>query len=271
MKRVAIHSAPRSGSSWLGQILNSSPKVCYRFQPLFSYAFKNYLNEKSSQEDISAFFKKISISEDDFLLQRDKVINGLYPSFSKDNKSTHIVYKEVRYHNIIKNLLDKDKESKVIGLIRSPYAVIDSFLRSPKEFRKDLGWKEEEEWRYALKKNLNKSEEFFGYEKWKEVYFIFKELEREYKDRFLLVRYDDLIGDTVNHVKKIFKFCDMEINEQTYSFIQRSNSSGKESVYSVYRDKKQDINWVSTLDKVIQSMIEVDLKKNGIVEFNHEK
>ena len=43
---------------------------------------------------------------------------------------------------------------------------------------------------------MNKSEEFFGYEKWKEVYFIFKELEREYKDRFLLVRYDDLIGDT---------------------------------------------------------------------------
>ena len=45
MKRIAIHSAPRSGSSWLGQILNSSPKVCFRFQPLFSYAFKDYLND----------------------------------------------------------------------------------------------------------------------------------------------------------------------------------------------------------------------------------
>lgn len=270
MKRIAIHSAPRSGSSWLGQILNSSPKICFKFQPLFSYAFKDYLNEKSSQEDISAFFNNIAKSKDDFLLQRDKVINGEYPSFSKDNKSTHIVYKEVRYHNIINNLLAKDKELKVIGLIRSPYAVIDSFLRSPKEFRKDLGWEEEEEWRYALKKNMNKSEEFFGYEKWKEVYLIFKELEREYKDRFLLVRYDDLIGDTVNQVKKIFKFCDIEINEQTYSFIKRSNVPGKETVYSVYRDKKQDISWVNTLDKVIQSMIEVDLQKNGIVEFNNE-
>ena len=46
MKRIAIHSVPRSGSSWLGQILNSSLKVCFRFQPLFSYAFKDYLNEK---------------------------------------------------------------------------------------------------------------------------------------------------------------------------------------------------------------------------------
>lgn len=271
MKRIAIHSAPRSGSSWLGQILNSSPKVCFRFQPLFSYAFKDYLNDKSSREDVVGFFENIAKSSDDFLLQKDKIENGEYPLFKKDGILTHIIYKEVRYHNILENLLAQDKDLKVIGLVRNPFAVISSFLNSPREFRKDLGWIEEEEWRYALKKNLNKSEEFFGYEKWKEVYFIFKELEREYKDRFLLVRYDDLIGDTVNHVKKIFKFCDMEINEQTYSFIQRSNASGKEAVYSVYRDKKQDINWVNTLDKVIQSMIEVDLKKNGMVEFNHEK
>ena len=60
MKRIAIHSVPRSGSSWLGQILNSSPKVCFRFQPLFSYAFKDYLNEKSSQEDIMTFFEQIA-------------------------------------------------------------------------------------------------------------------------------------------------------------------------------------------------------------------
>jgi len=271
MKRIAIHSAPRSGSSWLGQILNSSANVCFRFQPLFSYAFKDYLNDKSSREDVLGFFENIAKSSDDFLLQKDKIANGEYPLFKKDVNLTHIIYKEVRYHNILENLLAQDKESKVIGLIRTPYAVIDSFLRSPKEFRKDLGWKVEEEWRYALKKNLNKSEEFFGYEKWKEVYFIFKELKREYKDRFLLVSYDDLIEDTVNQVKKIFKFCDMEINEQTYSFIQRSNVSGKKTVYSVYRDKKDDISWVNTLDKAIKSMIEVDLQKNGILEFNNEK
>ena len=63
----------------------------------------------------------------------------------------------------------------------------------------------------------------------------------------------------------------MEINEQTYSFIQRSNVSGKETVYSVYRHKKDDISWVNTLDKAIKSMIEVDLQKNGILEFNNEK
>ena len=39
---ISIHGVPRSGTSWLGQILDSSPKVRYKFQPLFSYAFKKY-------------------------------------------------------------------------------------------------------------------------------------------------------------------------------------------------------------------------------------
>ena len=78
MKRIAIHSVPRSGSSWLGQIFNSSVKVCFRFQPLFSYVFKGYLDEKSSREDILTFFKLIAKSNDDFLLQSDKVMQVLF-------------------------------------------------------------------------------------------------------------------------------------------------------------------------------------------------
>jgi hypothetical protein len=267
MIKIAIHSAPRSGSSWLGQIFNSSPKTCFRFQPLFSYAFKGYLNEKSSQEDISNFFEKIAESDDDFLLQRDKVENGEYPSFSKDDEFTHIVYKEVRYHNIIKNMLTKDKELKVIGLIRSPFAVIDSFLRSTREFREDLGWKEIEEWKIADKKNLNKPEEFFGYEKWKEVYFIFKELEIQYKDRFCMVYYEDLIKDTVNEIERVFNFCNLEVNMQTIKFLNDSKSSERRSVYSVFRDKLIDDKWKDSLNELIFTEISNDLKTNNMNQF----
>jgi hypothetical protein len=270
MKRIAIHSAPRSGSSWLGQILNSSRKVCFRFQPLFSYAFKDYLNEKSSQEDISTFFEKIAKSNDDFLIQSDKVDNGKYPSFSKDNKFTHIVYKEVRYHNIIKNMMIEDKDLLVIGLVRSPYAVIDSFLRSPREFRKDLGW-DEEEWKYAMKKNLDKSEEFFGYEKWKEVYLIFNDLKEKFNDRFCLIYYDDLIKNPLNEVEKIFNFCNLEMNKQTIKFIKDSKSAELESVYSVFRNKLNDNKWKNTLNKNIYTEICNDLKINNMNHFLRAK
>ena len=206
MKRVAIHAVPRSGSSWLGQILNSSEKVCYRFQPLFSYAFKDFLNEHSTKKEILTFFDKITRSNDNFLLQTDKINSGEYPIFRKEESFAHVVYKEVRYHHILENILKQDQEIKVIGLIRSPFAVISSFLNSPREFRKDLGWKESDQWRYAEKKNLNRCEEFFGYEKWKEVYFLFKRLASEYKDRFCLVNYDSLVKDRCNEVERIFEF-----------------------------------------------------------------
>ena len=267
MKRIAIHSVPRSGSSWLGQIFNSSPKTCFRFQPLFSYAFKDYLNGKSSQEDITTFFKEIAKSNDDFLLQKNKIENEEYPSFSKDDKLSHIVFKEVRYHNILKNMLTKDKELIVIGLIRNPYAVVNSFLRSPREFRKDLGWIEDDEWRYAKKKNLDKKEEFFGYEKWKEVYFIFRELEKEFKDRFCVVYYDDLIQDTIKEVQRVFDFCDLDVNTQTNDFIKNSNSDKNKKTYSVYRKKMNDKSWMSNLSAPIRDMISSDLQKNNIINF----
>jgi len=267
MIRIAIHSVPRSGSSWLGQMFNSSQDVCFRFQPLFSYAFKDYLNKNSSSEEILNFFKDISESNDEFLLQVNRIKTGEYPLFEKKSNFSHIVYKEVRYHNILENLLKNDNDLKVIGLVRSPFAVINSFLQSPKEFRKDLGWIEKNEWRHSMKKNLNKEEEFFGYEKWKEVYFLFQRLEKEYEERFCLVYYDDLILNTVREIERIFNFSSLSLDLQTIRFIEGSTSLMNNSVYSVFRKKINDFDWKSTLPYSIYEEIQEDLVKNKINRF----
>lgn len=59
MKRVAIHSAPRSGSTWMGSIFDSNESVAYRLQPLFSYTHKSQLNSSSVKTDIDKFFEDI--------------------------------------------------------------------------------------------------------------------------------------------------------------------------------------------------------------------
>ena len=59
MQRIAIHSVPRSGSTWLGQIFNSSSLVIYKYQPLFSYAFKGRLSPQSTNNKIVQFFDEI--------------------------------------------------------------------------------------------------------------------------------------------------------------------------------------------------------------------
>lgn len=267
MKKIAIHSVPRSGSSWVGQIFNSSADVNFKFQPLFSYAFKDYLDTSSSLEEINTFFELISKSEDPFLLQQDKVDQGIYPVFQKNKQVTHFVYKEVRYHHILENMLKVAPDILVIGVVRSPYAVINSFLNAPREFRKDLDWDELSEWRYTNKKNLNKPEEFNGYEKWKEVALLFQKLKEQYPNRFYLVEYVNLLTAPLKEVEKILNFCGIEVRKQTISFLKKSSQENQEDTYSVYKKKTTDDNWKKNLNPIIVKEISKDLKNNGLEKY----
>ena len=65
---IAIFGAPRSGTTWLGQIFNSSVNTLYRYQPLFSYEFKNRLDENSSKHDINKFHSDLINSKSNFVL-----------------------------------------------------------------------------------------------------------------------------------------------------------------------------------------------------------
>lgn len=264
LSKIAIHSVPRSGSTWLGSIFDSNPNVCFRFQPLFSYRYKGYLSESSDYEEIQLFFKEILNTKDEFVLQKEAIKKGLVPHFKK-RETTHVIYKEVRYHHILNNLLEKDEELKLIGLIRNPFAVINSWLTAPKEFRQDLGWDELSEWRYAKKKNLDKIEEFNGYEKWKEVLYLFTDLKAKYSNRVYILHYDDLINDAKNKVKELHYFCGLNFDDQTDKYI-ASNQSSKYllDAYSVFRKKQDDDNWKTQLNPKIIKEIRNDLLKSNL-------
>jgi hypothetical protein len=267
MKKIAIHSVPRSGSSWTGQIFNSSPDVNFKFQPLFSYAFKDFLSPSSSLKDINTFFEKIAKSNDPFLLQQNKIDRGIYPVFQKNSLPTHIAYKEVRYHHILENMLKVNPDVIVIGIIRNPYAVINSFLNAPREFRKDLGWNELGEWQYANKKNLNRVEEFNGYQKWKEVMYLFKKLQKQYPDRFYLLKYDTLLTNTFEEVSNIFNFCTIPLVAQTKDFLDQSQNINHLDPTSVYKKKTADDEWKTNLNPIIIDAISKDLKNNSLQEY----
>ena len=267
MKKIAIHSVPRSGSSWVGQIFNSSPDVNFKFQPLFSYAFKDYLNASSALQDIDTFFEDIEKSNDLFLLQQEKVNKGIYPNFQKSNHVSHVAYKEVRYHHILENMLKTDPDIQVIGIVRNPYAVINSFLNAPREFRKDLGWDELTEWQYAKKKNLDRAEEFNGYEKWKETTLLFQKLKMQYPNRFYLIKYDDLLTNTLKEVENVFHFCGINMMDQTKTFLEESTEKNENDTYSVYKKKTIDDSWKEGLNKIIIDKISEDLKSSSLKEY----
>lgn len=267
MNHIAIHSVPRSGSSWLGEIVNSSPSVSYAFQPLFSYKFKGLLNAKSSRKEIHSFYNDIMKTEDKFVTQLDDRKLGIKPDFEKGEIS-HIAYKEVRYHYILENLLEQNPNQKVIGLVRNPLAVLSSWKNAPREFRTDLGWDFDCEWKYATSKNLNRPEEYFGFERWKETAILFKILASKFPNKFKMVFYTDLMSDTENVTRDIFDFLELDFGLQTQNFIMQSLQKDVLNTYSVFKKKQNaDNSYLKNISAAIIGEVRSTCRENGLSEF----
>lgn len=261
---VSIQSAPRSGSSWLGQIFKSSPKVEFRFQPLFSYAFKDRVGPSSTREEILTFFSDILDTKDLFVLQAD-AYHVEYPDLGDRGEVTHLVMKEVRYNHVVRRMVEQLPELKVVGLVRHPCAVIDSWIHAPREFKPE--WSVEEEWRSGAQKNQGRPEESFGFDKWKEVARLFLELEREYPSQVKLVRYADLNTDPITTVRDLFAFCALEFGKETEAFIRHSRSKEGSDANSIYRLERPDGAWESRLPAHIARTIQDELRGGPLARF----
>lgn len=264
MLHYAIHGVPRSGTSWLGEIVNSSPHTRHRFQPLFSYAMKGRLTPTSSSKEIARFFDDLLSIEDDFLCQTEGRLSGRLPIFKK-SQPTHVGYKEVRYHHILPNLLEQFPGIRLLLLTRGPLATLASWLSAPREFRRDLGWKIEEEWQHAPSKNLGKPEEFNGYEKWKEATLLFESLAAHHPDQVLTIRYETLTTFPLASVTRIFSFLGLPLHSQTIDFV--SNQVENDDPYSVFRANGQAGSARAILTHEIESQIREDLADHPLASY----
>lgn len=260
--RIALHSVPRSGSTWLGEVLNSSYSSKYCFQPLFSYSLKDFLNATSDKSKIDKFFSALEYTTDDFICQTEQRSAGFLPNFDKKNQMSHIIYKEVRYINILQNLLEKDESIRLVCLIRNPLAVISSWFSAPKEFNPE--WDLNSEWFLAQNKNQNRDEEFYGFKRWIDASRIFHNLKLKYPDRVMIVKYADLLSDKHSIITKLFEFSSLKLEEQTLNFIEESNSKNVENTYSVFRTSPSDNQWKSKLPQNIILEIEKYLKDDPL-------
>ena len=144
--------------------------------------------------------------------------------------------------------------------MRNPLAVIHSWWKAPKEFRADLGWDFQEEWLNAPSKNKGRLEEFNGYNKWKEVAFLFHQFQEKYYDRFYLMSYQDLIIDPLNQIRKLMEFIELKLDQQQIKFLDRSTTKSVDDAYGVFKIKTQDTEWKENLAENIIQYVQEDLK-----------
>jgi hypothetical protein len=263
---IAIHGAPRSGTSWLGQLFNSSEHVAYRYQPMFSYAFKDRITGQSSAEDLDHFFKDLLITEDDFVLQRGSAsLSGYCLEFPKA-EVTHLAYKEVRYHDLLENLLQNCHRLSLIALIRDPRAVMHSWFNAPKEFER--GWNPSDEWRYGQQKNDGKTENWYGFQRWKELAQLFLALKSAYPLRVEIVRYESLVADPVRVLSHLYQTVGLQMTRQVESFLAESRARNDDQPYGVFRsDRNTTRAWIDLLPTEISNAIESDLDGTLLQQF----
>lgn len=233
MKRVAIHSVPRSGSSWLGEIFNSARCVNYCFQPLFSYAFKNFLTLESDAQRLDHFFEQLRVTQDSFVRQIDSREKGLLPNFKAASDCSHVVYKEVRYHHLIEHLASVDPNLKFVLLVRNPVYVMNSWVTAPKEF--NPSWDIKTELWQAEKKNSGQPENFYGLQSWIETTGLFERLAEARPSQFCLVNYSALCSDAPAITERLFSHCELTMGEETLRFVKSSQSKRHSDAYSVFR------------------------------------
>lgn len=257
---VAIHGAPRSGTSWLGQLFNSSEQVAYRYQPFFSYAFRGRVDAGSTTAELRQFFSSVLASDDHFVLQRGAAALAGYELAFDKRAPTHLVYKEVRFHNLIEPILERIPEMHAVGLVRDPRAVIASWIAAPREFNPE--WEVEKEWRFAPSKNAGHPENWYGFSRWRELASLFLGLEKKFPGRFSLIRYEDLVCDTLKALGGVFDAVGLPLTQQVQSFVSRSRREDDGAVYGVLRDAGKSKAIV--LNDRVRAAIEAELRGDPV-------
>jgi hypothetical protein len=249
MSLISIHSVPRSGSSWLLSIFDSHKNTKCVYQPLFSYTFKNRINENSTKDDFNLFIDELKETNDDFCCMKTNyhTNNGKNQpiTFYKKNKK-HVVMKHTTHHYLIEKMIEFNKDIKIIGLIRKPENVIESQMKAKHEHLQD--------WLNGTDKNTVK-ENYFGFNKLLELNNYFIELKEKHPENVYLISYENLLKDTNNEIEKLFRFCGIKLNEQTLNFIKESMSKNDNYDYSVFRSKETLINRKCKLDETIKEYI----------------
>ena len=257
---------PRSGTSWVGQIFDSHPDTKYRLAPLFSYAFKNYVNEDSTQDEWIDFFNKVyNVEGDNFLEQSNRRKNNQYPVFNnKKTDSSYLVLKHTRYHNLTEYLLNNNPTVKIIHIVRNPCATINSWINTPGEFPKTAD--PLKEWKTGCCRKTS-IEEFWGFKDWVQLTKFYSNLSNTYPVNVFIVRYENLVNEPLKYVNKMFYFIGLKFHPQTEKFLIDCHNKHEDNDYAVFKNKSVKNKWKTQLDPRIRDEIISDLKGTELEVF----
>lgn len=262
---IWVNGLPRSGTSWLCQIVDSSEDVEFRMAPLFSFQFRNTMRVLDTAERWKQFFVDVYNSDDDWMAQKERRRVGSFPTFQKSEMPRpYLAIKDVRHHNFIEHLLALDIDLKVLHIIRDPRAAIHSWLTNPKEFPQEAD--PMAHWRSGDVRKINENE-FWGFDDWVKLSHKYHELRSKYPHQVSIVQYEQLVEHPISLTQEFFEELGLEFKEQSKDFLMNSTKGNSADPFSVFKNKAVLDKWRTGLHPEIASEIELELKGTDLEKY----
>ena len=257
---------PRSGTTWLSQIFESSPDFIVRLSPNYSCPLKNHLSlDSSGDEWISSLTAAVN-THDEFMTQNFRRATGELSTFPPRSIQTvkRLAIKDTRFHDLYQRYMELFGEAQVIYLVRHPGGVLNSWWRS-KEFPANATFADE--WRGGKCRKIEGPGEYWGFDDWRNLTTQYLALEEQAPERFRVCRYEELVRNREQVTSELFEFAGCTLHSETRAFLQDSQSRHDDRTYAVFKSPSVADRWRSELPEDIQKTIRAELAGTPLEEF----
>lgn len=258
---------PRSGTTWVAQILASHPNVRMKFDPLFSYAFKGALDVESCVDDWHRLFEASYHTADPYMDQDGPRARGLIPTFEEKNAAPDVLaIKSNRRHELLAQALRRGIDAKALLIVRDPVAAIESWLTNPSEFPESAD--PASEWRTgACRKGGGGEGEYWGFDDWRLTASLFLELSEALPETTRLLRYEEIDENPEAVAASIFAWLGLEMEAQTLAFLRLSRRNHSDHPRAVFRDPARRVKRGGALPPGVADEIRAELINGRLARF----
>ncbi len=267
---AVVNGMPRSGTSWLEQIIESCPQVRYRLSPLFAYEFKGRIGMESSKEDWLDLLQEAYVSDNEYMTRGRERADGRYPVFEKESENPPVFeLKFDRFHELMPQLLRHFEADgiRLVFIVRHPCGAMHSWLTAPKEFPQDTD--PLAHWRDGRIKKREYGD-YFGFDDWKLVTRLQMEMAMTHPRHARILRYERLVADPVSQTRELFDFLELPVTPRTLDFVDASHARHDADEYSVFKAPEVKDRWKTELHPAIRDAILNELRGTDLEPFLDE-
>lgn len=262
LDKFVILGVPRSGTSWLNEILNSHPEIRSLYQPLHSYTFPLGHQELESDSRLEGLFSSLLSSDDPFINMKIGSGKSDY-NFTAEPNLRAIGFKETHFLQEILNAVERVDFFRAICIVRDPRETLRSWLNHPREFTEHE--KFEEVWKSGGVRNTREGN-YFGFDAWLNFLNMALKLRDTDPSKICFVSYHNLKKNGEVEIRKVLEFLNTNWAPEVGEYLYSSAIKEQKSLDSV---GVRDLNY-NELDPKIYKQITDLLERTGVGEFINE-